>query len=273
MSHVVRTRTRLDQRLYLVTDSTPPLLGGKDLAQVVEAAIKGGVTVVQYRDKHSDTGVLIETARKLLEVTRRNHVPLLINDRVDICLAVGAEGVHVGQDDMNIAEARKLLGEDAVIGVSVSSVEEAQEAVEYGADYLGIGTMFATATKTDIKSIIGTRGAQAILKTCQTGTKHKVGCVTIGSMNASNVQRVIHQSAHEDNHISGVAVVSAIIAAPDAQVAAKQLRTLIDSAGNSFYISCPPGMPAIAETSGLLKDVPSIIKKHTLSSVLCRKDP
>lgn len=269
MERLAPTNSNLDLSLYLVTDSTPALLGDKDLAQVVEAAINGGVTIVQYRDKHSDTAVLIDTARRLLEVTRRHHIPLLINDRVDVCLAIGAEGVHIGQDDMHIAEARKLLGQDAIIGVSACSVEEAQEAIDNGADYLGVGTMFATATKTDTKSIIGTRGVQMILKTCQTGTKYKVGCVSIGSINASNVQRVIHQSAYEDNYINGVAVVSAIVAAPESQRSAKQLRTLVDSAKHSFFISCPPNTSPATEASELLKEVPAIIKKHTTSSVLC----
>jgi thiamine-phosphate diphosphorylase/hydroxyethylthiazole kinase len=92
----------VDYSLYLVTDSTPAILGGKDLVEVVEAALSGGVTVVQYRDKVSDTGVLLSTARKLHAVTRKHNVPLLINDRVDIALAVGCEGVHIGQDDLGM---------------------------------------------------------------------------------------------------------------------------------------------------------------------------
>ncbi|KAL2001906.1 hypothetical protein VTN02DRAFT_1030 [Thermoascus thermophilus] len=132
--------------LYLVTDSTPAILKGRDLCHVVEEALKGGVTVVQYRDKHSDTGVLIETAKKLHKLTQAHGVPLIINDRVDVALAVGAEGVHLGQDDMNIEEAKKLLPDSAIIGITVASVEEAKRAVEQGADYLGIGTMFATPT-------------------------------------------------------------------------------------------------------------------------------
>lgn len=135
-----------DLSLYLVTDSTPEILGKKDICQVVEQALKGGVTLVQYRDKHADTGELIETANKLHEVTRRYKVPLLINDRIDVCLAVGAEGIHIGQDDMRVETAKRILPDNAIIGVTASSVEEAQKAIEAGADYLGLGTMFATPT-------------------------------------------------------------------------------------------------------------------------------
>lgn len=269
MDRAVTRKPNLNLALYLVTDSTPDLLGSKDLAQVVEAAITGGVTIVQYRDKHSDTGVLIETARKLLDITRRHNVPFLINDRVDVCMAIGADGVHIGQDDMHITLARKLLGQDAIIGVSACSVEEAQDAIKNGADYLGIGTMFATATKTDTKAIIGTRGAQEILKVCQTGTKHKTGCVAIGSMNTSNVQRVIHQSASLDNHIDGVAVVSAIIAAKNPQSSARELRELVDTARKSFFVTCPPGIAPVTEVSELLGRIPAMIRTHALSSVLC----
>lgn len=157
----------VDYSLYLVTDSTPGILGNQDLCQVVEAAIKGGVSCVQYRDKLNDTAVLVSTGRKLHEITSRYRVPLLINDRVDVALAIGCEGVHLGQDDLgeilsqrgleigrrrlltgwlDLRIARALLGPDAIIGASASSVEEVETACEQEADYLGIGTVFATPT-------------------------------------------------------------------------------------------------------------------------------
>lgn len=139
-------KPRLDLTLYLVTDSTSEILGDKDICNVVEEAIKGGVTIVQYRDKHADTGQLIETASKLHAVTKKHNIPLLINDRLDVCLAVGAEGVHIGQDDMSLAEAKEILPKTAIIGVTASSVQEADAAINGGADYLGIGTVFATPT-------------------------------------------------------------------------------------------------------------------------------
>lgn len=137
---------QLDLSLYLVTDSTPEILAGKDICHVVEEAILGGVTIVQYRDKHAETSVLIQTATKLHAITKRYGVPLLINDRIDVCLAVQTEGVHIGQDDTPLSEAKRLLPAGCVIGVTVSSIEEAEAAIAGGADYLGIGTMFATPT-------------------------------------------------------------------------------------------------------------------------------
>ncbi|KAJ9653573.1 thiamine biosynthetic bifunctional enzyme [Neophaeococcomyces mojaviensis] len=262
-------KSKFDLTLYLVTDSTPEVLGGKDICHIVEEALKGGVTLVQYRDKHADTGLLIETASKLHAITKKYNVPLLINDRVDVCLAVGAEGVHIGQDDMNIAKAKTLLPQGAIVGVTASSVNEADAAIENGADYLGIGTMFATPTKKDTKSIIGTRGTKLILSKCQTGTEHNVGCVAIGSINRSNVQRVLHQSTFGSNKLNGVAVVSAIMAAPDPQAAASELRDRIRSAAEQFYISARPGVKVAADVEEVLGQMPAVIKKHVLSSVLC----
>jgi thiamine-phosphate diphosphorylase / hydroxyethylthiazole kinase len=137
----------LDLTLYLVTDSTPAILGSANLLHVVEEAIKGGVTIVQYRDKNADTAVMITTALKLHRITRKYRIPLLINDRVDVAVAAGAEGVHLGQDDMHISDARKILGDEAIIGVTCCNMEEAENAFQHGADYLGIGTMFPTSTK------------------------------------------------------------------------------------------------------------------------------
>lgn len=259
----------VDWSLYLVTDSTPAILGDKDIVQVVEQAIQGGVTIVQYREKHADTGVMVDIASKLHAVTQKYNVPLLINDRLDVCQAVGAEGVHIGQDDMGCTGARKILGPDAIIGVTASSVQEAQKAIDDGADYLGIGTTFATPTKTDTKSIIGTRGLQEILGACSTGTEKSVPCVAIGSINASNVQRVLHQSAHGSNRLNGVAVVSAIMASTDPQASARSLLDLIKTAPEKYYAAVPPGTAHVTELPSLVAQVPSIIKAHVSSSVLC----
>ncbi|KAL6247581.1 thiamine biosynthetic bifunctional enzyme [Rhinocladiella similis] len=264
-------QTNIDWSLYLVTDSTPAILGDKDIVQVVEQALQGGATLVQYRDKHADTGVMIETANRLHAVTRQHGVPLLINDRLDVCQAVGAEGVHIGQDDMTCTSARAILGPSAIIGVTASSIQEAQKAIADGADYLGIGTTFATPTKTDTKSIIGTRGLQEILAACDTGTEKSIPCVAIGSINASNVQRVLHQSAHGSNRLNGVAVVSAIVAAPDPKASSQQLSDLIKTATETYYASFPPSRAPSLTTDlpTLLSQVRSIIKAHFTSSVLC----
>ncbi|MCJ1282291.1 hypothetical protein MMC26_001614 [Xylographa opegraphella] len=217
--------------LYLVTDSTDGILGQRNLVKVVEEALQGGVTIVQYRDKTSDTADLIRTANLLHAVTQKHGVPLLINDRVDVALAVDAEGVHIGQDDMDLATARKLLGPSAIIGVTCSSVGEAHAATLGGANYLGIGTMFATPTKQNTKSIIGTAGTRMILEHLAAITElpHRVSTVAIGGINASNVQRVMYQSKSTFRGLDGVAVVSAIIAAQSPKDAAAHLLELIKS--------------------------------------------
>ncbi|GAB1218536.1 hypothetical protein ATERTT37_007795 [Aspergillus terreus] len=247
---------KLNLSCYLVTDSTPPILKGRDLCAVVEEALKGGVTVVQYRDKKSDTGDQIHTAKKLHQITTKYGVPLLINDRVDVALAVGAEGVHLGQDDMTIEEAKRLLPKDAIIGISASSIDEAQKAIAAGADYLGIGTMFATPTKTNTKSIIGTAGTQAILDAISE-TGRDVGTVSIGGINLSNVQRVLYQSKAPRKGLDGVAIVSAIMAADDPRAAAAEFVR---------RIATPPPFVAgpaapINGLSEMLDTVPAIVQK------------
>lgn len=246
----------VDLSLYLVTDSTPPILKGRDLCQVVEEALKGGVTIVQYRDKTSDTGALIETAKKLHKITRAYDVPLLINDRVDVAVAVGAEGVHLGQDDMNISEAKKILPENAIIGITVASIEEAKKAVEDGADYLGIGTVYATATKTNTKGIIGTAGTKAILEAIS--DDRPVGTVCIGGINQSNVQRVIYQSKASKKGLDGVAVVSAIIGAEDPKEAA---ATFVKHIRSVPAFATTPRASRPDEIATLVREVPEIVQK------------
>ncbi|OCT48303.1 putative thiamine biosynthetic bifunctional enzyme [Cladophialophora carrionii] len=269
MSSKPQLKTSIDWSLYLVTDSTPAILGDKDVVQVVEQALRGGVGIVQYREKHADTGAMIEVASRLHTVTQKYNVPLLINDRLDVCQAVGAEGVHIGQDDMDMVQARQILGPDAIIGVTASSPQEAEKAIKEGADYLGVGTTFATPTKLDTKHIIGTRGLQEILSTCATGTEKSIPCVAIGSINASNVQRVLHQSAAGTNRLNGVAVVSAIMASADPEAAARNLLDLIRSSKDTFYAAVPPGKDAITDLEALITQVPSIIQKHVSSNTLC----
>ncbi|PVH82482.1 Hydroxyethylthiazole kinase [Cadophora sp. DSE1049] len=248
----------VDYSLYLVTDSTPAILGDRDLVEVVEAALKGGVTLVQYRDKVSDTGLLVSTARKLHAVTQKHNVPLLINDRIDVALAVGCEGVHIGQDDLELSTARKLLGKDAIIGVTVSSIEEAVAACKDGADYLGVGTMFATGTKTNTKDIIGTAGTKSILSAISEVGKH-VRTVSIGGINASTLQRVLYQSSAPTKHLDGVAVVSAIIAAKDPKKAAIELLELVKTPP-PFAAASLANTTKSTSASDLIKQVPSVIK-------------
>ncbi|KAG9229209.1 Hydroxyethylthiazole kinase family-domain-containing protein [Amylocarpus encephaloides] len=229
----------VDFSLYLVTDSTSAILRDRDLVEVVEAAIEGGVTIVQYRDKVSDTAALVSTAKKLHNVTRKHQVPLLINDRIDVALAVGCEGVHIGQDDLDLTSARRLLGKEAIIGVTVTTIAEAQKACKDGANYLGIGTVFATPTKTNTKDIIGTAGTKEILAAIAKEGSH-VATVCIGGINASNVQRVMYQSSSPEKGLDGVAIVSAIVAAKDPKHASQELLKLVK--GNPPFNTAPPNM-------------------------------
>ncbi|KAJ5485636.1 thiamine biosynthetic bifunctional enzyme [Penicillium diatomitis] len=246
-----------DLSLYLVTDSTPAILKGRDLCTVVEEAIKGGVTIVQYRDKTSDTGDLIAMAGKLHQVTKKYGVPLLINDRVDVALAIGAEGVHLGQDDMNFAAAKKLLPEGSIIGISTSTVQEAQKAISDGADYLGIGTMFATPTKTNTKSILGTAGTQDLLKAIGDSS---VATVAIGGINHSNVQRVLYQSRCDAKGLDGVAIVSAIVGAESPKESAAEFARLIKDAP---VFALTPTPSRANEIESLTREVPAIVRKMT----------
>ncbi|KAI1816821.1 TMP-TENI-domain-containing protein [Poronia punctata] len=219
-------KSDVDYSLYLVTDSTAAILGNRDICEVVEHALRGGVTCVQYREKTQDTRILVETARRLHSITRKYNVPLLINDRVDVALAVGCEGVHIGQDDLDLETARNILGQDKIIGVTVSNAKEVDEACSGGADYLGIGTVFATPTKENTKSIIGVDGLQKILIQLARA-KSPIKTVCIGGINASNASRVVWQSRGEGRSTDGIAVVSAIVAATDPEGAARDLKRLI----------------------------------------------
>lgn len=213
---------------------------------------------------------MITNALKLHRITRKYRIPLLVNDRVDVALAAGAEGVHLGQDDMHISDARKVLGDKAIIGVSCSNMEEAENAFLHGADYLGIGTMFATPTKKDTKSIIGTAGTRTILESIAV-QGIDMPAVAIGSINATNVQRVLHQtsSTHAHAKLAGVAVVSAIMASSEPQSAAQELRQKIDTAYTTFYSPIPPNQPLSTNLSTLLEQVPSITQKHVSTNPLC----
>ncbi|KAI1771375.1 TMP-TENI-domain-containing protein [Hypoxylon cercidicola] len=251
-------KPEVDYSLYLVTDSTPAILGNADICEVVEAALKGGVTCVQYRDKTSDTGVLVTTARKLHQITKKYNVPLLVNDRVDVALAIGCEGVHIGQDDLDLPTARRILGEDAIIGVTVSNLLEVEAAAKGGADYLGIGTVFATPTKENTKSIIGIEGLQEILlMIAAEGWPVKTVC--IGGINASNVSQVVWQSNGKGKSLDGVAVVSAIMAARDPEAASKELAELVKSPPAFAKAAVTPRQQSRSPKE-LLSTVPYIIK-------------
>jgi thiamine-phosphate pyrophosphorylase len=205
-----------DWSLYLVTDRG--LTGSRPLAGVVAAAVRGGVTAVQLREKHCGTREFVELARCLKALLAPCGVPLIVNDRVDVALATDADGVHVGQSDLDCRDARRLLGPDAVVGLSVETMEQAERAAELDVDYLGVSPIFSTPTKTDTAAAWGVAGLAALRQV----SKHVL--VAIGGINLGNAAEVIGAGAE------GIAVVSAICAAPDPEAAARALCRAIDQA-------------------------------------------
>lgn len=189
-----------DYSIYLVTDDG--CLQGRALIDCVREALEGGVTLVQYRAKTASSAEMYAKALQLKALCDSFNVPLIINDRLDIAMAVGAAGVHLGQDDLPCAAARKLLGEDYIIGVSAHNPAEAKAALQSGADYLGCGAVFGTATKADVKKL-GTEGLMAICR------EKGLPVVGIGGVTADNYREV--RAAGAD----GAAIVSGILAQPD----------------------------------------------------------
>lgn len=189
-----------DYSIYLVTDDG--CLQGRALIDCVREALEGGVTLMQYRAKTASSAEMYAEALQLKALCDSFNVPLIINDRLDIAMAVGAAGVHLGQDDLPCAAARKLLGEDYIIGVSAHNPAEAKAALQSGADYLGCGAVFGTATKADVKKL-GTDGLAAICKA------KGLPVVGIGGVTADNYREV--RAAGAD----GAAIVSGILAQPD----------------------------------------------------------
>lgn len=259
-----------DYSLYLVTDPSTAILGDRDLISVVTEALKGGVTLVQYRDKTSETADMIRTGRRLHEVCQQYNVPLLINDRVDVCLALRCEGVHLGQEDMDYANARRLLGPNAIIGITVSNLHEAsiaeiQFSVDKGPCYHGIGTVFATPTKKDTKSIIGPEGVREILTRMSCHVPNHTPTVAIGGINSSNVQRVLFQSKAATKALNGVAVVSSIMAAEDPKVAAEKLKQLIEQVPNTMS----PSAVSNDTVEKMLSQIPIMVNEVRAKSPLC----
>ena len=195
-------------RLYLVTDSA---LADGHLFEKVMAAVRGGVTMVQLREKHCSTAEFIRKAVELKGMLEPFGIPLIINDRVDVALASGADGVHIGQSDMPYDLARKLLGPDKTIGLSVESLQDVRDANGMDVDYIGVSPVFATPTKTDTAEPFGLEGlADAVRESVHPA-------VGIGGINLSNAADVIRCGAQ------GIAVVSAILCADDAEKAASKL--------------------------------------------------
>ncbi len=209
-------RRPLDCSLYLVTDR--PSCAGRDLLEVVRQAVQGGVTLVQLREKDLPARELVHLAREMKELLHRFAVPLIINDRVDVALASGADGIHVGQEDLHPLDVRKLAGPDLILGYTAHTPELAREAESLPVDYLGAGPVFGTRTKKDPKPTLGLDGLRRIR---QAFSRTLVG---IGSINTENAAQVIRSGA------DGVAVVSAICSAPSPLETAAQMRQSIAAA-------------------------------------------
>lgn len=194
--------------LYAVTDSM--WLNGRTLPEVVREALEGGVTFVQIREKELPYDEFLMLAEKVKEVTDEYQVPYVVNDEVEIAKAVDADGVHIGQSDRTLADARALLGKDKIIGVSVQTVEQAVEAEKNGADYLGVGSVFTTSTKLDADAV----SLETLREICDIVS---IPVVAIGGIHAGNI------SGLEESHVDGIAVISAIFGAKDIKKAAAEL--------------------------------------------------
>ena len=203
----------LDVSLYLVTDNH--LTAGRDIFDIVEKACAAGVTLVQYRDKDNHRDEFVRRARRMVEICHRHGVACIINDRADTVAETGADGLHIGQDDMPLDEARRLVGKTAIIGVSVAAWEQAQRAQREGANYIAASGVFPTDTKKDLSGVFGLDGIRRFTKDITVPT------VAIGGINAHNAPEVIAAG------VDGVAVVTAITMAADIEAAVKALADAV----------------------------------------------
>lgn len=203
-----------DFRLYLATDSK--YLAGRDAVALIAGCIERGVTAVQLRAKEANSRELFELGRRLLAVTRPENVPLIINDRVDIMLSLGADGVHVGRDDLPV-ESVRALAPKAIIGSTAKSVEDVREAEIAGADYVGVGPVFATETKDKAGPVLGPEGVASI------AAASRLPCVGIGGINETNVTQLA------DCGLAGVCVIAGILDQDDPPEAAALLRWLMEA--------------------------------------------
>ena len=207
---------KFDPSLYFITDSTN--YTEEEFLRRVEQALKGGATLLQLREKEKSTREYIELAEKVHEITKRYNVPLIIDDRVDVALAVDAEGVHVGASDMPVATARKLMGEDKIVGATAKTVPWAKEAYEQGADYLGVGAIYPTTTKV-VTVLTSTETLDAITKAVP------IPVNAIGGLNKDNLDIL------KGIDISGICAVSAIMKADNPETSARELKARAQELG------------------------------------------
>ena len=223
---------QVDLRLYAIVD--PEHTGGHSLVDLARAVAAGGATLVQLRDKVSDTARMIEEARALKAALMPYGVPLIVNDRVDVALAADADGVHVGQEDMAVEEARRMLGPGPFIGLSIRTVEQAAVAPLALLDYVGIGGVYSTTSKTSGKSPIGLDGLRKVVGVFRERIGNFPTC-GIAGITAANAEAVIAAGA------DGVSVISALSHRPDPRAAARELRAVVDAALDRYA----PKVPAV----------------------------
>ncbi|MCI7106624.1 MAG: thiamine phosphate synthase [Agathobacter sp.] len=200
-------------KLYAVTDRS--WLGDETLYEQVEKALKGGATMVQLREKNLDEETFVQEAEEIMELCHRYQVPFIVNDNVELAKRIGADGVHIGQADMELEQARKLLGADAIIGVTAKTIQQAKAAEEGGADYLGSGAVFGSSTKPDAKPM-----DHALLQ--EICGSVEIPVVAIGGISAANVMQL------KGRGMAGVAVVSGIFACEDIEAGTKELCELVE---------------------------------------------
>lgn len=211
---------KFDTSLYFITDSSN--YTEQEFLNRVEKALQGGVTLMQLREKDKTTREYIELAQKVHSITKKYNVPLIIDDRVDVALAVNAEGVHVGQSDMPVSLARKLMGENKIVGATTKTVEQAKEAYEQGADYLGVGAIYPTTTK--VKTVL--TSTDTLRDICNAVS---IPVNAIGGLNKDNIDIL------EGISISGICVVSAIMKADDPKKATKELKAKAEKIINQKF--------------------------------------
>ena len=205
----MKENLRDDLKMYLITDSD--ILKGRDFYKCIEDGLKAGVTMLQLREKNADGGEFLEKALKLRELTKKYNAKFIIDDRIDIALLCDADGVHVGQSDMEAGDVRKKLGPDKIIGVSAQTVEQAILAEKHGADYLGVGAVFPTGSKDDAEDV----PFETLKAICEAVS---IPVIAIGGITKDNVKELAGSG------ICGIAVISAIFASKDIEAATKELK-------------------------------------------------
>lgn len=208
-------KDKIDFSLYLITDRK--IAVNKSLVDIVKQAILAGATIIQLRDKQVSIREMIKLGRILRYITKKTNTPFIVNDRLDVALALNADGVHLGQDDMPVYMARKILGVNKIIGASARTMKEAKQAEKQGASYLGVGDIFGTGSKKDAGKPIGLGQLSKIVGSVS------IPCVGIGGVNTDNAASVVKAGA------SGIAVISAIVGAPDPRKATRKLRLAIET--------------------------------------------